>query len=134
MSEYAWICLNKQDSENVLSPKHAKILNREKFWIWQGSRYVSVTQHSEYPRICLDRVLNISQFQNMPGFWIWQGSEYAREQELHRVLNMPQYGWICLTRTSICLNMPEFAIIDKVLNMPHTINSVKSLFKLMSIV
>ena len=27
---------------------------------WQGSQYSSVTQRFGYPRICLDRVLNIS--------------------------------------------------------------------------
>ena len=37
-------------------------------------------------------------------------------QELHRVLNMPQYG-------GICLNMFEFTIMDRVLNMYHTIHS-----------
>ena len=33
-------------------------------------------------------------------------------QELHRVLNMPQYGWIYLNRTWICLNMSGFTIIE----------------------
>ena len=78
MPEYVRWCLNKQDSEYALGPKYAKILNMAKFWIWQDSQYVSVTQHSEYARKCLDRVLNISWLLNMPGFWIWQGSEYAR--------------------------------------------------------
>ena len=36
------------------------ILNPQKFWIWQGSEYASVTQRSEYVRIRLDKVLNIS--------------------------------------------------------------------------
>ena len=104
------------------------------------------------------RVLNMpkyGKFLNMAGFpicerytafWICQnmpsqsfeyilGSKYARVlnmQELHRVLNMPQYSWICLNRTWICLNMCEFAIIDRVLNMYHTIHSARSLYKLMS--
>ena len=39
---------NQQDSEYALGPKYVKILNMVKFWIWQGSQYVSVTQSSEY--------------------------------------------------------------------------------------
>ena len=35
MPEYAWMCLDKQDSEYALGPKYAKILNIGKFWIWQ---------------------------------------------------------------------------------------------------
>ena len=44
MPEYAY----KQDSENALGPKCAKILNMAKLWICQGSQYVSVTQRSGY--------------------------------------------------------------------------------------
>ena len=65
-----------------------------KFWTWQGSQYASVTQCSEYARICLDKVLNISRVLNMPEFWIGQGSEYA----------------------AIWLNMSEFTITNRVLN------------------
>ena len=68
--EYVWICLNKQGSEFSLGPRYAKILNMAKFWIWQGSQYVSVTQDSEYARISLGKVLNISQILNMAGFLI----------------------------------------------------------------
>ena len=60
MSEYAWMCLYKQDSEYALGPKYAKILDIAKFWIWKDSQYASVTQCFEHARICLDRVLNIS--------------------------------------------------------------------------
>ena len=42
-------------------------------------------------------------------------------QELHRVVNMPQYGWICLNMTWTCLNMSEFRII-RFLNKYHTIH------------
>ena len=35
MPEYAWMSLDKQDSEYALGPKYAKILNIGKFWIWQ---------------------------------------------------------------------------------------------------
>ena len=43
MPEYAWICLNKQDSEYALGPKYANILNIAKFWIPKGSQHASVT-------------------------------------------------------------------------------------------
>ena len=48
MLEYASMCLYKQDSEYASGPKHAKILNITKFWIWQRSQYPSVTLRSEY--------------------------------------------------------------------------------------
>ena len=56
-----------------------------------GSQYASVTQRSEYARLSLERLLNISWVQNMPRFWIWQGSEYEKV-----VLNLLQHGRICL--------------------------------------
>ena len=77
MTEYAWICLNKEDYEYAFGPKYAKILKMAKFQIWQGSQYVGITQRLEYVWICLDKVLNISWILNMPEFWIWQVSEYA---------------------------------------------------------
>ena len=102
MCKYAWMCLNKQDSEYALGLKYAKILNMAKFWIWQGSQYESITQHSQYARLCLDRVLNISLVLNMPRFWIWQGSEYARVTQGFKyatiLLNMPEYVLIFYTR------------------------------------
>ena len=60
MPEYTWMGPNKQDSEYASGPKYAKILNVDKFWTWQGSQYTSVTQRSEYTKICLDKVLNLS--------------------------------------------------------------------------
>ena len=94
-----------------------------KFWISQGSQYARVAEHFEYARICLDKVLNISRVLNMPGFWIH--GRYLNMEELLRILNIPQYDWICLTRAWICLNMPEFTIIDRVLNMSHTMHRVQ---------
>ena len=97
--------LNKQDSEYSSCPKFAEILNMTKFWIWQGFQDASVTHPTEYARICLDRVLNISWVLNMPGLWIWQGSDCGRitqgskyvtiwlnmsEQDVY----MPEYVWI----------------------------------------
>ena len=75
--EYAWMCPYKQDSEYALDPKYAKILTMAKFWLWHISQYASLTQRSEYARICLDRLLDISWVLNMPRFWIWQGLEYS---------------------------------------------------------
>ena len=43
----------------------------------QSFQYPSATQGSEYARICLDRVLNVSCVLNIPGFWKWLGSEYV---------------------------------------------------------
>ena len=68
ISKYARIWPNKQDSEYAFSVKYAKIVNTVKFSIWQGSKYMSVTQHSEYSRTWFDRVLNVSWVLNMPGF------------------------------------------------------------------
>ena len=105
MPEYFWMYLNKQDSEDVSGPKYSKILNIAKFWIWQCSHYVSIAQRSEYARICLDRVLNISWVLNMPGFWIWESSKYGRATQggskyATMWLNMfvgREYAWMCLT-------------------------------------
>ena len=66
--EYVWVHLNKQGSKFASNPKHAKILSLAKFWMWQDSQYVGLTQDSELARICLDRVLKIAQGLNMPGF------------------------------------------------------------------
>ena len=113
MPEYAWVCLEKQDYEYALGPKHAK------FWIWQGSHFAL---HSiEYATICLDRVLNI-----FWGFLTCQNSEFDRVlnmQEVHRVINMLQYGLKCLNKMRICLNLSEFIIRDWVLNMYHIMHN-----------
>ena len=53
------MCLYKQNSEYASGPKYVKILNMEKFLILQGSQHASVTQYSEYARICRYRVLSI---------------------------------------------------------------------------
>ena len=49
-------------------------------------------------------------------------------QELHRALHMPKYGWICLNKTGICLNMSGSIVI----NMYCTIHSARSLYELLS--
>ena len=79
-----------------------RVLNMPTFWICQGTQYVSVTQHSEYARICLDRVLNISWVLNMPGFWIWQGSEYVR------VTQGSKYATIWLHMSEWNVNILEY--------------------------
>ena len=71
------------------------VLDIPKFWIWQGSQYESITQPSEYARICLDRVLNFFLVLNMPGFWIWQSSEYAKiTQGSKYAIQGSEYVWI----------------------------------------
>ena len=65
-----------------------------KFSIWQGSQYVSDTQHSEYARIYLERVFNIP--------WIWRGSEYAK------VIQGSKYATIWLNVSEQDVNMPEY--------------------------
>ena len=116
MSEYAWTCLNKDDSEYASGPKYTKILNMTRLSMCE--RYTAYW-------LC----------QNMP----WQSSEYIlgskyvrvlNRQELHRILNMSQYGFIYLNRTWICLVMSEFTIIDWVLNMYHTIQTARVLYNL----
>ena len=83
-----------------------RFLNMPKFWIWEDSQCASIAQRSEYTRICADRVLNISWVLNMPGFWIWQISEYARVTHGSKYTTMPELD----------VNMPEFTIINRVLN------------------
>ena len=112
-TEYAWICLHKQSSKY----EYAKTLSMAKFWIWQGSR---VTHHSEYARIYLDRVLNMSQILKMPGFWIWKSSEYAW------IKQGSKYATIWPNKMWIWLNMSEFMMIDRVLSMSYTIHSRRS--------
>ena len=60
MPKHAWMCLYIQDFEQASNTENATTLNMAKFWIWQGSQYVSVAHRSEYVRIFLDRVLYIS--------------------------------------------------------------------------
>ena len=115
-----------EDSRYASGHKYAKILNMAKLWISQSSQYETAKQHSEYYRICLGRVLNISCVPNVPRFWIWQASQYPR------VAHGSKCTAIWLNRMWICLNMPEFMIIDRVLSIYHTAHSVRSLYKLMS--
>ena len=110
--EYVWICLNVPKSTGFwicLEFLNAEILNMAKSWIKQVFQNVSVIQSTEYARICLDRVLNISWVLNMPGFWIWKGSEYARITKGSKYavkwlnmseqnVNMPEYPWILCNR------------------------------------
>ena len=81
------------------------VLNMPKFRVKQGSHYKSVTQRSEYDRICHDSGLNVTLVLNIPEFWIWQGSEYARVKQGYKYatdwpnmsyqdVNMPEYVWI----------------------------------------
>ena len=106
----------------------------------------------------INNILNMPRVLNMPIFWTWESSEYGRVLNmwaLHSVLNMPEYAtilnmtgfWICksyagcqichniaecLKMAKVCLNMSEFMIIDRVLNILHAIHSARSLYKFMS--
>ena len=115
----------KQDLEYSSGPKYAKLQNVSKLWIWQGSQYASVAQHW----VC----------QNMP----WQSCEYILGSKYARILNLAGF-WICNSYTGfkICHNMveyvwiwigleyawiSEFTIIDRALNISHTIYSTLTL-------
>ena len=87
--------LNKQDSEYAYT-KYAKILNLTKFWIWQVSQCVSVSQNSEYARI----------------FLAWQSSEYILGSKYASILNMKVtqgsiYAAIWLNMSELDVNMSE---------------------------
>ena len=94
--EYAWLCLNKQDSEYGLGPKYAQVLNMAG---------LLMCKRSEYAIIFLERVLNTSWVLNMLVFWIWQGFEYAR------VIQCSKYATIRLLISEQDLNMPEYVWI-----------------------
>ena len=99
--EYAWMWLNKQDSEYAYGPKYANILNMAKFWTWQGSQYASVSQRLNMPEnALLDRDLNIYRVLIMPVFWIW--NSYTGFQICH---NMTEYVWIRLEYAWKYLNL-----------------------------
>ena len=60
---------------------------------------------------------------------MWQGSKYARIIQGFKYATV----WLDISeKMCICLNMSKFTIIDRVLNMSHTIHSTRSLYKLMS--
>ena len=62
---------------------------------------------AEYPLISLisfDRLLKTSWVVNVPGFWTW-----LIMQGFHRVLNMSEYGSICLNNAWICLHISQYA-------------------------
>ena len=77
MPQYAWMPLNKQDSEYAWCPKYAKVLYIGKFWMLQASEYAMVTQLFEYARRCHCRVPSMSWDLHIQGFWIWEGTKYA---------------------------------------------------------
>ena len=51
-----------------------------------------------------DRVLNMRCDAIKEEVWIFQDSDFLRKQALHKVLNIPEYGWIMLY--GMVLNMP----------------------------
>ena len=92
MPEYAWMCLDKQDSEYASGPKYAKIVNMAKFWIWHG----------------------FSIWERYTAFWIcqrmsWQSSEYILSPKYARILNIAGF-WICKSYTGFLIyrSMAEY--------------------------
>ena len=68
-----------------------RALNRSRLWMFQDCRYVRVLNFHCCTGFTYGRVLE--------GFWISQDSKYTgflHMQALHKVLNMPECGWICL--------------------------------------
>ena len=92
-----------------------------KFWIWQGAQYALVTQRSEYAKICLDGVLNISWVLDMPVFRIWQGSECSRVTQGSKYATI----WWNMSEYDVNVIMSEFSITDRVPNMYPTKNRAK---------
>ena len=82
------------------------------------------------------RILNMGALHSTPNmleyalteFWIYPRFEIWKDFEYGRVLNMQELHMV------LHLNMSEYAITDRVLNMsPTVVRSMKSLYKLMSI-
>ena len=65
-----------------------------RFWICQGSEYT--------------KSLNMPLVLNLSRFWINKGFEYVM---VNRVLNMPEYAWLCLADAWIYRYMREYAQI-----------------------
>ena len=88
--------LHMQVVHKVLNmPEYGWIIPEKKlFWLWQSSAFALSKFH---------RVLNMPLVLNMPGLRLWQ---IVNMRGLHRVLNIPEYTWICLNNASKWLNMP----------------------------
>ena len=118
VAEYASI------SQNI--PKYLwKFLNKL-FWLCQGSEYA-------WSSYMFDRLLKMPRVLNVTGFWILHN--YICKS--YTVLNMSEYGLICLNNAWIylnapqyvwswqhCLNVPEYAWINcfgyvRILSMAH---------------
>ena len=116
------------------------VLNMAKFWIWQSSEYGRVLKLR-----ALHSILNMPEYA-LTEFWIYLGFSMCQDSECgsqcasawllnmqkwHKIQSMPQYGWICLKRTWICMNMSIFDNRGGS-DLYHTIHSARSLCKLMS--
>ena len=61
---------------------------------------------------------------------VWQSSEFSSGFKYAKILNMPG-SWIWQgSDCTICLNMSEFTVIDRVLKMSHPKHNLRSLYKL----
>ena len=85
--------------------------------------YAWMCQYKHYYKYALGP--KYAEILNMAKFWI--------SQELHRVLNMLQYFWMCLNKAWIYLNMSAFTITDRVLNMYDAVHRVRTFYWLMNI-
>ena len=153
--EYAWTCLNKQDSKYGIVLNMAGFSMRQHytaswvcqnaltgFWI-QGFLCASVTKCPEYARTCLDWVLNtgFSMRERYTAFWIcqnmpWQSFEFISGSKYARTMNMVWFWYASVTQGSkyatIWLNMSEFTITDMILNISHIMHCARTLYKLIS--
>ena len=88
--------------------------------------WVQIRRNSKYGRIlnmrALHYVLNLLEYA-WTYFWICIGFYRCQDSEYARGAQSSKY-------VTICLNMSEFTIIDRVLNMYHTKHSVRSLCNL----
>ena len=78
-------------------------------WFWHCSEYASDFE-------CVS-VLNIPRFWICFWFWICQSSGYTtflNMPELYRVLNMPEYAWLCLNRLKgFCFKFTYCNLVSK---------------------
>ena len=123
-----WICIGRY---------YGRVLNIPGFQMCQISAYASVKLGFEYPRIWLNNAwINCSDYGRIKvsrGFEYASGSKYVGALDMTSLwicegyteyaLIMPHYSWICL-------NNAEYAWMY--LNIPDSVHSLMSLYKLLS--
>ena len=102
--EYVWIFNNRHSPGIcILQYKVQVTLKVNECYTYWDIKYSELDERSKMERfgkiiivLKYDKVLNICRNIIMEEFWIFQDSEKVRflhMQELHKVLNMPKYGW-----------------------------------------